>query len=94
LSMMETSTLTGDIGRKTGQRQRDRRVHIEEEGGRLVDDGDIHIDGRQRTHVNNYSVNRARAEAVNFNDFNDYKATLTTRLKRPPARTLLEGRRG
>jgi hypothetical protein len=50
LSMMETSKSTGDIdhmdGSKTVQPQRDRRVHEREEGGRLVDDGDIHIDGR------------------------------------------------
>jgi hypothetical protein len=47
LSMMETSTLTGDIDHmeasKTVQRQQDRRVREGAEGGRLANDGDIHI---------------------------------------------------
>jgi hypothetical protein len=48
LLMMETFTSRDMYGSKYRQRHQDRQVHDREKGGRLVDDGDIHIDGRHR----------------------------------------------
>jgi hypothetical protein len=45
--MMEIFTSGDMYGGKTGQRHRDRQVHDRVKGGHLVDDGDIHIDGRK-----------------------------------------------
>jgi hypothetical protein len=41
--MMEKFTLGDMYGVKNGQRHRDREVHDRENGGRLPDDGKIHI---------------------------------------------------
>jgi hypothetical protein len=56
LSMMETFHNDGRYhmyGSKNGQQQRDRQVHERAEGGRPVDDGDIHIYGRDIDHNGN-----------------------------------------